>query len=375
VGAVSVERLLSVAALTPGQACLVAVQLLEASHRLDGTGEPPTAGAGLGPVTLTALGTLDVERPDGRPGTSADELLGQVLRNARRLPTHPKPEQLALLHRLEEAAAASSLEADVRAHMLRTAVADAMGPRAAERLTGQLGQLVEACVHLAGAARPAVPDVPRHVGPPAAPRAAPVRPPASRPARPGRARVHRRVHRRRAGLVLLVVVAVLAAGVGYAAVRGSSGDVLGALGLGGGTATPDPAHHSNQSPGHPHSRARTAVPSLAARHTGAVRGVVVHGTGACRPGARCTVAVTVHLRPSTTSRTVSWKVGAARLCKRGLSWSPPTTVTARPGWTTVHASSAARVPRGRSLALVALTTAPARAQSRPVPVAGSGLRC
>ena len=68
-------------------------------------------------------------------------------------------------------------------------------------------------------------------------------------------------------------------------------------------------------------------------------------------------------------------MGAARLCKRGITWSAPTTVTAQAGWTTVYASSSVRVPKGRSLALIALTTTPARAQSRPVPVTGSSLRC
>jgi hypothetical protein len=34
-----------------------------------------------------------------------------------------------------------------------------------------------------------------------------------------------------------------------------------------------------------------------------------------------------------------------------------------------------RIPQGQSLALVAMTTTPARAQSQPVPVTGSSLHC
>jgi len=83
----------------------------------------------------------------------------------------------------------------------------------------------------------------------------------------------------------------------------------------------------------------------------------------------------VHLRPASTTRVVGWKVAAARLCKRGTAWSPTTTMTARPGWTTVYAHSSVRVPKGRSLALIALTTTPARAQSRPVAVTGTSLLC
>ena len=92
--------------------------------------------------------------------------------------------------------------------------------------------------------------------------------------------------------------------------------------------------------------------------------------GSCTPGALCPVTVTVHVRPAATTRAVTWKVGAARSCRSGITWSPPTSVTAQPGWTTVYASSSVPVPRGRSLALVALTTAPGPG---PVPT-GAGHR-
>jgi hypothetical protein len=86
------------------------------------------------------------------------------------------------------------------------------------------------------------------------------------------------------------------------------------------------------------------------------------------------VKVTVHLRTGSTGQPVRWKVGTARACNRGMVWSPPTTVTPQPGWRTVYASSSVRVPRG-SLALLALTTAPVRVQSPPVPVTASSARC
>jgi hypothetical protein len=85
--------------------------------------------------------------------------------------------------------------------------------------------------------------------------------------------------------------------------------------------------------------------------------------------------VTVHFRPAPTTQPVVWKVGTARSCEGRVTWSPPITVTAQPGWTTVYASSSVPVPQGRALALVALTTTPARAQSPAVPVTGSSLRC
>jgi hypothetical protein len=178
----------------------------------------------------------------------------------------------------------------------------------------------------------------------------------------------------------LLVVLVLAALVGstYLLLRGPGGGILGSLGGGSPDVAPtaprtvhpskNPA--SRQQPHHPRS-----VPAIAARHSGGITGVEVQKTGRCRPGALCPVKVTVHFRPVSTAQPIAWKVGAARVCHRGISWSAPTAVTAQAGWSTVYASSSVRIPRGRSLALVALTTTPARAQSRPVPVAGSSLHC
>jgi len=180
-------------------------------------------------------------------------------------------------------------------------------------------------------------------------------------------------------LVVLVLAAVVA-GSGYFLLRGQGVGFAGLLGRGNPAAAPattSPAQPSKQPAKHPqpHRHGHQAVPALAGRHAGPVTRVAVQKTGSCKPGGLCPVEVTVHFRPASTSRLVGWKVGAARLCKRGITWSPTTMVTAQPSWTTVYASSSVRVPRGHSLALIALTTTPARAQSRAVPVTGSSLRC
>ena len=176
--------------------------------------------------------------------------------------------------------------------------------------------------------------------------------------------------------------AVLAAS-GYVALRGPGVGFVESIGHAnqaagpGRTTSPPPGKHSGQPAGQqPQAQHQSsAVPTLAGHQAGRITGVAVQRTGSCRPGALCPVTVTVHLRPAPASQAISWRVGAARLCKRGITWSPPVTVTAQPGWTTVYAASSVRVPKGRSLALVALTGAPARAQSRPVPVSGSSLHC
>jgi hypothetical protein len=183
--------------------------------------------------------------------------------------------------------------------------------------------------------------------------------------------------RGRVALVTLVLASALAVS-GYVVLRNQGVDLAVALGRGSQPAAPEatkPAR-TDTSAAKKEERSRPpTVSTIAPRQAGAITGVSVQMAGSCASGALCPVTVTVHLRPASTTQAVTWKVGAARVCTSGTTWSAPTTVTARPGWATVYASTSVRVPQGRSLALVALTSAPARAQSPPVPVAGSALRC
>lgn len=396
VRSVPFDRLLSVAALTPAQASLVAVQLLDAAHQGGPGDEEPPVAACLGAVTLTPSGEVDVRRPPAGEGQPVPELLRQLLQNARRLPTHPRREQLVLLRRLEEAARDPLLDPGARARELEDALADTLGPGARQRLAGQLAALVDAFAHVApGVPAPDPLAAPRPVrattAPAAIPAAAPAAPgssqpgphragPAPRPPRRARRRSRTLLHRRtrgRVALVALVLASALAVS-GYVMLRGPGVEFVGSLGRGSQPAAPDtttPAQPSRQPATELSPHRRQAVSTIAARRAGPVTGVSVQKAGSCKPGALCPVRVTVHFRPASTTRAVSWKVGAARLCKPGITWSPPTTVTAQPGWATVYADSSVRVPQGRSLALVALTSAPARAQSRPVPVTGSALHC
>jgi hypothetical protein len=185
----------------------------------------------------------------------------------------------------------------------------------------------------------------------------------------------RRTRTRRTTLVLLFVVAALAGGA-YVVLRDPGPQGAGATDRADRadrTPTAAPSDTSTAPVATP--RPRRGVPTLAGRQNGQVTGIEVQKAGSCTPGALCPVTVTVHLRPASTTQAVVWRTGAARLCQKGITWSPPISVTAQPGWTSVYASSSVAVPPGRSLALVALTTAPARAQSPPVPVSGSSPGC
>ena len=385
VRAVAFDRLLSVAVLTPAQASLVAVKLIDAAH-LEGTGngDSPTRTRVAG-VTLTPAGDVDVTRSASDAGTPLTELLEQLLHSARKLPAHPRPEQLVLLHRLEEAASDPLLDPEARARALEGALVDTLGSGAVQLLTGQLAALVAAFGHVA----PGVPvgvDTPRGAGPgraaapatvAAAPRrAAPARPTAERAPRRSRVLLRRR-SRGRVALVALVVAAVLAVS-GYVVLGGPGSDIVGSLGGEDTPAAPDttaPDRPAKPSAKEPKPDRGQPVPTVAPRQAGPITGVALEKTGSCRPGSLCPVTVTVRFRPASTSRTIGWKVGAAQVCKPGITWSGPVTVTAQPGWTSVYASSSVRIPKGRQLALTALTTAPARAQSRPVPATGSSLQC
>ena len=385
------DRLLAVATLTPGQASLVAAQLLRAGGSAAASS---TAGCRLGPVSFTPSGDIEVAVASAEEDTPLTDLLQRLLQNARRLPAHPKPEQHLLLHRLEEAAAAPVPDPETRADGLEEALASTLGSGAHQRLSAQLAALVAAASHVVpsvltppdpsqaavGPATrrtrspglvPAAPERSRGVGHRAAP--APTGP--NRAAR-RRTPLSTRSRRRRVALVVAVLVAALAASA-YVGLLNRGSGIAESLGLGSHPAAPatqapaPPAHRSAQHAGGHHPR---GVATIAARHAGPVAAVLVNKSGSCRAGSLCPVKVTVHLRTPSAGRPVSWKVGAARVCKRGMVWSPSTTVTPQPGWRTVFASSTVRLPR-RSSALLALTTAPARVQSPPVPVTGASRHC
>lgn len=390
---VPLDRLLAVATLTPGQAMLVAARLLHAGAASGTAGEGGTAGGRLGTVSLTSSGDIEVSvAPTTEEGTPVTELLQRVLQNARRLPAHPKPEQHLLLHRLEEAAASPIADPDARADGLEEALAATLGSGARRRLSAQLASLVEAAAHV-------VPRVPaaaagglyREATGPTTSGLVPAAPEPRRrvrhravPAPAGQNRAVRRSahlssrHRgRRVALVVAVLVAVIAASA-YLGLLDRGAGLVQSLGRGNHpTATgPDsPARHAHQAVRHAQAPHPRGVPTLAGRHAGLVAGVVVHKAGSCRPGSLCPVKVTVRLSAGSAGRAITWKVGTARLCKRQMAWAPPTTVTPRPGWRTVFASSSVRIPRGRALALLALTTAPTKVQSAPVPVTGAALHC
>ncbi|MBD3925473.1 hypothetical protein IEZ26_12615 [Nocardioides cavernae] len=375
-GLVPLDRLLAVVTLSPAEAVFVAGRLVES------TDVPPQADGALPQadrwvVSLTASGGVAATRAGPRGGTAVADLLGALVHNARRLPAHPTPGQLVLLRQLEEAAAEAVPEPGARAGRLRRALVETLGGEASERLGSQLADLVGAYAHMAGST-PAATGVARPAPDPPGPQpSTPTRFSPGRPRSRGPAAGRRRAPGRRVALAaLLLVVAV--AGSGYVLTRRTDDASAGADGRDPATAAPTGKASAGTSP-KPSDRAssgpRPRIETLAPRRAGALTGVELRRAGACSPGALCAVTVTARFRPAQSAQTLTWRVGTATSCEGSVSWSPPVSVTAQPGWTTVYASSSVPIPRRPAVALVATTTAPARAQSAPVPVTGSTLRC
>lgn len=385
-GRVPLDRFLTVVTLSPAEAVLVAGRLLESidlPHPLDGTPAPDARWV----AAVTASGDVEATYAGSRAGAPVAELLGQLVHNARRLPAHPTRAQLVLLRRLEEAAAEPAAEPGVWAETLRRALVENAGADASERVGAQLADLVDAYAHMATSSSvPAVVPVapgeartgPHPTGPPppGPRRRAPARvAPRGRRSRGRSARPRRAPARRAVLAVLLLVVAVAASGyllnrrADDASADADRPDAT--TGAPSGTAGADTSKPEERAS----SQSRPRIETLAPRRAGAVTGVELRQVSDCAPGALCAVTVTARLRPATSAQTVTWRVGTATSCDGSISWSPPVSVTAQPGWTRVYASSSVQVPRRPRVALVATTSAPARAQSPPVPVAGSSLSC
>lgn len=118
------------------------------------------------------------------------------------------------------------------------------------------------------------------------------------------------------------------------------------------------------------------VPLPAPKQAGAVTGVTVErAEGACVPGKVCPVRVDVKLNPSGTPRTVSWSLRVFDRCsgdvvqRRGLSMS------AEAGWRQVYGINRPVLPKGKALAVVAVTKSPARAASAPLRVPANDASC
>jgi hypothetical protein len=123
------------------------------------------------------------------------------------------------------------------------------------------------------------------------------------------------------------------------------------------------------------AKAVAALPSLGPSTAGAVTKVDARAVGACVPGKACTLRVVVQVERQQRALPVRWAVVAVDRCTARRSTLPGGTLTVPAGSTTAGALRTVTLPRGTALAVGAMTTAPARAASKPLPAPARPATC
>lgn len=378
---VALRRLLAVATLTPAQAGLLARDLVTGLDRLRRDGHQPGRVTDRSTV-VSADGTLQVlpetgEHPEDWASTtaSAAALVRQTVGNARRGGSRRRSEAAALAERVDGPAD----DLDDLARKVDEAVSAVLEPGDEPRTRRELAVLV------AGTKGRGVPSVdqPPVVLPtePPVPRAVTLAPDSWRPS--SRRRWHRRskLRNRRTWLLIVLVVAV-GAGLAWGIPRGWSELQRGWNAV----FTPEqaPQHLAPVSPpASPSSAAKPAekrtqprpVDRVAPRQAGAVTQVKVAAAEPCRRGAVCPVRVDVYLRPEAVTRQVSWSLRVVDRCTGKTYPRSGASVFAEPWWRQVYGLSRAALPKGRALAVIAVTKAPARAASKPLLIPARHATC
>jgi hypothetical protein len=103
--------------------------------------------------------------------------------------------------------------------------------------------------------------------------------------------------------------------------------------------------------------------------------VTIRPLTSCAAGGSCLLRATARITPAGQPRQVRLQVTVVNRCTGAFRTVPAGAVTAQPGWTSVFVTASVALPRARSLAAVAVTTAPARTASPPLLVPATGGSC
>lgn len=107
-----------------------------------------------------------------------------------------------------------------------------------------------------------------------------------------------------------------------------------------------------------------------------ITGVTVErAEGACTPGKVCPVRVDVRFTPAGGQRTVAWSLQVVNRCTGKVVKRDGVSMTARAGWHQVYGISRPKLPKGKALAIVAVTGSPAKAASPPLQVPDRDTTC
>ncbi|MGH3098370.1 MAG: hypothetical protein ACRDMV_20490 [Streptosporangiales bacterium] len=108
---------------------------------------------------------------------------------------------------------------------------------------------------------------------------------------------------------------------------------------------------------------------------GVVRGVQLRAEHACRPGSRCPVTLSVHLRHANKPVTVRWSLQVVDRCD-GTSTRPGKgTMRVPAGSGRVVTTRTVRLPHRQALDVFAVTKKPERVSSTPLPVPAKNATC
>ena len=389
---VSLHRLLRLATLTPAQAGQLGAQVLRGIADLHGAGLAHgrlhagnvLVSRGGDPVLTdwalsSIMPTRPVEELRGADLEAAGFLLAALARNARRPVMRDDPGQLALLTHMEQLGSADGLaDPEAAATDLEHAVLGAAPDDAgAALLRAEIGALVAKVSRNAetdeapptrqrprAAARPAFvpPRLPRSAVPSAA-----WQPPGRRPPRS------------RWIAAAVAVLVLLAAGLIVARKPvGSLTDRLLHRHTAAAKTSAKPATHPTppaRSAPAPHVAMPKPVPVLAPASAGFVSGVVVRPQTTCRARSGCPLVVTIRLAPAAEVEQMDWAFTVVNRCTGARTETRGGSMIAQPGWTFVYDTKTVQLPSARSLAVIAMTTAPVRAASRPFLVATGGRTC
>jgi hypothetical protein len=405
---VSLRRVLTIATLTPIQAAYIAVRVLEGLTRLHDAGvghgrlnaTNVLVGRDGGPRltnwALTSLArTRVVDEVRSADLESARSLVGELARNANRpvIWNHGRDE--AVLTCLEHCgnggstAGIPAMTEELR-RALQTAVCDDTGMVVTRGELAALvttlsqrvapsGQRADGHVMLSTSAEAKVPRTSWRE---------PIRVPAALPDRPlSPANWHQSHHRLWPGLLATVVALVVLAAAGYVLARKPIGSLADRV-LHRDTAaskTPGPASTLpattagvKRSPGAVAGSSSRGTPlpvaSLAPLTAGPISAVDLRPLATCTATSSCPLRVTVRFAPAYSGAKVAWRIAVFNRCTGSTSVVARGQVAGAPG-TYVFDSTTATLPAARSMAVVAITDAPARAASPPLLVPAGGGRC
>jgi protein kinase-like protein len=342
----SVQRLLSLATLSSPQAAYIAARTLAGLATLHAAGQAHGRLCA-GNVLIDRDGTVQLsDWALGTDATSSDdlaaarELVAALIHNADR----PAARRGELLQRLERLAASPITDAAAAAGELENALGDSAS------VADELGILVGASNRPPGGVVAATPLPPRL-------------PHDRRP-------LSRRSGKRRWAVAAGTVLVLAAAGAAVLAVSQRRHETAG---------TPPPSRTSPPPPASPGPAPRSTRPlaamAVAPRSAGFVDGVAVTPVETCQPGASCSVRVTIKITAHDDVKHVTWTFVLVDPCTGSRTDVPGGSMIAQPSWQNIYTTTRVPLPQTRSVALLAMTTAPVRAASAPVTVPSGHAQC